>query len=95
MPTLTGGIRQLYVYSPIVEQSIVGNQKAPLLRVINVTGEPGQIQEAIYSTEYHYRLQNKRISEIRIEIRSETGRLVRFEWGNTLITLHFKRSLFI
>jgi hypothetical protein len=95
MPTLSGGIKQLYVYSPIVEQSIVGNEKAPLLRVINVIGEPGQVQEAIYSSEYHYRLQNKRISEITIEIRSSTGKLVKFAWGNTLVTLHFKRSLFM
>jgi hypothetical protein len=94
MPDVSGEIRQLYVYTNIIEQSIVGNQKAPILRVVNVVGEHGQIQEAIYSTEFHFKLQTKRISEIRIEIRSSTGKPVKFQWGNTIAILHFKRSLF-
>ena len=95
MVDLTGGVKQLYVYAPkLVENTIVGDVTAPLLRVVNIVGEPGSIQESIYTSEYHYRLQNKRISEISIEIRTATGELVKFNWGNIIITLHFKKSLF-
>jgi hypothetical protein len=95
MPDLSGGVKQLYVYAPkLVENTMVGDQTAPLLRVINVQGKPGDIVESIYSSEFHHRLQTKRISEINIEIRTSTGDLINFHWGNTVLTLHFKRSLF-
>ncbi|KAL3091487.1 hypothetical protein niasHS_005057 [Heterodera schachtii] len=42
-PDLSGGVRQLYVYAPkLVEDSIIGDRMAPLLRVVNVSGTPGQ-----------------------------------------------------
>jgi hypothetical protein len=95
MPDLTGGVKQLFIYSPkLVENTIIGNVSAPLLRVVNIQGEPGQILESIYTSEYHLRIQTRRISEIYIEIRTATGELVKFNWGNTILTLHFKRSLF-
>ncbi|KAL3082660.1 hypothetical protein niasHT_031212 [Heterodera trifolii] len=41
-PALSGGVRQLYVYAPkLVEDSIIGDRMAPLLRVVNVSGTPG------------------------------------------------------
>lgn len=95
MPDLSGGVKQLYVYAPkLVENTMVGDQTAPLLRVINVQGKPGDIVESIYSSEFHHRLQTKRISDITIEIRTSTGEFINFHWGNTVLTLHFKRSLF-
>jgi hypothetical protein len=95
MPDISGGIRQLYVYSPgLVEDTVVGDTTAPLLRVINIQGKPGEVSESIYTSEYHCRLTTKRISQIKIQIRSATGHLIDFHWGNCVITLHFKRSLF-
>jgi hypothetical protein len=95
MPDLSGGVKQLYIYAPkLVENTMVGDQTAPLLRVINVQGKPGDIVESIYSSEFHHRLQTKRISDITIEIRTSTGEFINFHWGNTVLTLHFKRSLF-
>jgi hypothetical protein len=95
MPDLSGGVKQLYVYAPkLVENTMVGDQLVPLLRVINVQGNPGDIIESIYSTEFHHRLQTKRISEITIEVRTSIGDLINFHWGNIIITLHWKRSFF-
>jgi hypothetical protein len=95
MPDLSGGVKQLYVYAPkLVENTMVGDQMVPLLRVINVQGKPGEIVESIYSSEFHHRLQTKRISDITIEIRTSNGEFINFHWGNTVLTLHFKRSLF-
>ena len=94
-PDITGGVHQLLVYAPkLVENSIVGNVTAPLLRVVNVHGEPGQTIQDIYATENHHRILGNRHSEISIEIRTLTGRLVRFHWGDCLLTLHFQRNLF-
>ncbi|KAL3109455.1 hypothetical protein niasHT_015300 [Heterodera trifolii] len=40
LPDLSGGVRQLYVYAPkLVEDTIIGDRMAPLLRVVNVKQE--------------------------------------------------------
>ncbi|KAL3099814.1 hypothetical protein niasHT_028592 [Heterodera trifolii] len=41
MPDLSGGVKQLYVYSPkLIEECIIGDRMAPLLRVVNVSAAP-------------------------------------------------------
>uniref|UniRef100_A0A914HN96 Uncharacterized protein n=1 Tax=Globodera rostochiensis TaxID=31243 RepID=A0A914HN96_GLORO len=85
VPDLSGGVRQLYVYAPkLVEDTIIGDRLSPLLRVVNATGTPGvDMPEVIYTNEFFHSLQNKRISEIRIEIQTAFGRYVKFNWGTT------------
>ena len=91
-PDISGGIHQLYVYMPrIIDHTYLGNSQVPLLRIVNVEKEPGQIAENIYTQEYHHKIVEKRISSIQIEIRSSIGE---FNWGDVIITLHFRRSLF-
>jgi len=96
MPDISGGKRQLFVYAPgLVEDTVIGNTTAPLLRVVNInTQNFGEVSESIYTSEYHCRLTTKQISQIRIEIREATGNLIDFHWGNSIVTLHFRRSLF-
>uniref|UniRef100_A0A914M036 Uncharacterized protein n=1 Tax=Meloidogyne incognita TaxID=6306 RepID=A0A914M036_MELIC len=95
MPDISGGVRQFLVYAPkLVENSIIGNVTAPLLRVVNVSGGPGESISEVYMTEHHHRLLGKRHPDITIEIRTLTGKLVKFHWGTCILTLHFQRSLF-
>jgi hypothetical protein len=94
-PDISGGIHQLYIYLPrIIENTYLGNSQVPLLRIINVEKEPGQMTENIYTQEHHHRIVEKRISNIQIQIRSSSGEFIKFNWGDVIITLHFKRSLF-
>ncbi|KAL3069043.1 hypothetical protein niasHS_016925 [Heterodera schachtii] len=100
MPDLSGGVKQLYVYAPkLIEECIIGDRMAPLLRVVNVSAAPvsgggTDVPEIIYTNEIFHSLQNKRISEIRIEIQNAFGRYVKFNWGTCIVTLHFRRKLF-
>nr|CAD2204557.1 unnamed protein product [Meloidogyne enterolobii] len=95
MPDISGGVRQFLVYAPrLVENSIIGNVTAPLLRVVNVTGKPGDSISEVYMTEHPHRLLGKRHPNITIEIRTLAGKLVKFHWGTCILTLHFQRSLF-
>nr|CAD2194805.1 unnamed protein product [Meloidogyne enterolobii] len=95
MPDISGGVRQFLVYAPrLVENSIIGNVTAPLLRVVNVNGKPGDSISEVYMTEHHHRLLGKRHPDITIEIRTLTGKLVKFHWGTCILTLHFQRSIF-
>nr|CAD2177713.1 unnamed protein product [Meloidogyne enterolobii] len=95
MPDISGGVRQFLVYAPrLVENSIIGNVTAPLLRVVNVTGKPGDSISEVYMTEHQHRILGKRHPDITIEIRTLAGKLVKFHWGTCILTLHFQRSLF-
>nr|CAD2193107.1 unnamed protein product [Meloidogyne enterolobii] len=95
MPDISGGVRQFLVYAPrLVENSIIGNVTAPLLRVVNVNGKPGDSISEVYMTEHQHRILGKRHPDITIEIRTLAGKLVKFHWGTCILTLHFQRSLF-
>ncbi|KAL3104694.1 hypothetical protein niasHT_024926 [Heterodera trifolii] len=61
LPDLSGGVRQLYVYAPkLVEDTIIGDRMAPLLRVVNVSGvAPLDVPEVIYTNEFFKPIQNK------------------------------------
>uniref|UniRef100_A0A915DIX1 Vitellogenin n=1 Tax=Ditylenchus dipsaci TaxID=166011 RepID=A0A915DIX1_9BILA len=94
-PDLASEVRQIFCYAPnLVENTIVGNVTAPLLRIINVQGEYGSVTESIYTSEHHHRLSSKRISEISVELRDTSGNLIQFSWGSVILTLHFKKNLF-
>jgi hypothetical protein len=72
----------------------MGNVEVPLLRIVNVDKPSNSIAESIYSNPYYVKVNEKRISAIKIEIHDSFGQFVHFNWGNIIITLAFKRNLF-
>jgi hypothetical protein len=95
-PDVSGGIHSFYVYCPnLIANTIIGNKYGPLLRVINVDLESkNKVVETIYTQEFHHKVLLKQIPEIRIQILSDTSRPIEFNWGNCILTLHFRRALF-
>jgi hypothetical protein len=94
-PDIKAGVHQLYVYAPgLVESTYLGNVEVPLLRIVNVDKPSNSIAESIYSNPYYVKVNEKRISAIKIEIHDSFGQFVHFNWGNIIITLAFKRNLF-
>ena len=91
-PDIHGGISSLFVYAPgLIEPVIIGDTSAPLLRIVNVQGNSDQTMEINYASPQYYKLLVKEVSEIQIEIRSSTGQLVPFDYGDCTLTLHFKK----
>lgn len=95
-PDVSGGLHTFYVYCPnLVANTVIGNQYGPLLRVVNVDMESkNKVVETIYTQEFHHKVILKQIPEINIKILSDSGRPIEFNWGNCIVTLHFKRALF-
>jgi hypothetical protein len=94
-PDITAGIHQLYVYAPgLVDTTYVGNVQAPLLRIVNVDKPPNSIGESIYSNLHFIKVIEKRISSIKIEVHDSFGQFIKFNWGNIILTLAFKRNIF-
>ena len=88
---MNAGINSLYVYSDVVDYSIVGSVKAPLLRVVHIPpkskfGDPVHI---MYDRPYYLPLATKDIHEIEIAIRDDSGDLIDFKFGRVEVTLHF------
>ncbi|CAB16521.1 MSP domain-containing protein [Caenorhabditis elegans] len=86
-----GNVSTIYLYCDIVDPIIVGDSKNSLLSVIPCKGKYG---EMIHHTIPHPRylpIMNSTIDSIKIELLSEFAEPINFNWGSTVIVLHFKK----
>lgn len=94
-PDLSSHIETLYLYCNIIENQIVGNILAPLLRIVDVHGKYGQIANKIYDNPHYIPLLLKDINFIEINIKNDMNEYIIFEFGKVVVKLHFrKRSYF-
>lgn len=84
--------RLMYVYNDIVEPQIVGDILAPLLRVITVKGDDGQLIREVFDRPHYVTLSRKNFQTIETVIRTHSGRLVPFERGQLIVKLHFRQK---
>lgn len=79
---LKGGISHLCVYAHgLTENMIFGDTLSSLLRVVAVSGKPGDVIEKTYDTPIYSKVLPREVNEIAIEIRTMEGRLVPFDYG--------------
>ena len=92
---ITEGFSALYIYSDIVQNRIVGDTMASLVRVV-----PIEQKRLINSSGVNWvRFQhiqyipvNKTYTDtVEINIRRDNGDIVPFESGKVVLTLHFKK----
>ena len=88
---LRRGFESLYVYSSIVEPRIVGDQIAPLLRIVPITGRHGEMVTARLDHVQYIPVLSREFGSVETEIREDTGRPVPFERGKVTMTLNFRR----
>ena len=87
---LQRGFYSLFVYCDIVEDVVVGDVKAPLLRTVNIDGKDDKMVSRIYQTVQYVTVQRRQFDTIEIDIRDDTGRRVPFQRGKVIVTLHFR-----
>lgn len=87
-------LRWLYVYTDIVEYSLVGDVFAPILRILDFSPTQDNrtvIYYAPQDLQYHpINLPN--ISAVHIRICDGTGEHIHFGRGNVLLVLHFRKK---
>ncbi|HSN23965.1 MAG TPA: hypothetical protein VLS45_07330 [Methylomicrobium sp.] len=88
---LNGGVSLIYVYCDIAGYTIVGDTKAPLLRVCNVKGKHGDIVRITYDQPHYVPLSRRDFDTVEIHINNELGQPMPFEFGKSVVTLHFQR----
>lgn len=94
-PLLLGGIRQLYIYSSIVEPILVGDVRVPLLRSIWVDSNKHSFGDVVHvrlDSPMYLPVSTSSINRIEVNIRDDSGKLVKFPYGSkTSLTLHFRQ----
>ena len=97
---ITCGTQLLFVYADIIEYQYVGDTKAPILKIIDTERQLKNgslvstvpIQKKGFSNLDYKPLLSNNIQNIKIELRTETGKLVPFAGsGKVIINLAFKR----
>jgi hypothetical protein len=82
----------LYVYTDIIQSSVVGNTVAPLLRIVGVKGEEGDTISFIFEEALYFKLLKNTFDSVQIKIRDDTGRPIPFQsQGRTIAVLHFRK----
>ena len=85
------GSNLMYVYCDIASFTPVGNAKAPLLRVCNISGKYGEMIRTIFTHPHYVPVARREIENIEININNELGKPMPFVFGKAVVTLHFKR----
>ena len=90
------GFNQVFIYSDIVEYSIVGHIQAPLLRVVpfksfnNVKSSNQHIHHEFLNLHY-LPIAKSEFDTIGINIRGDLGDTIQFVSGKSMVKLHFRK----
>ena len=75
----------------MVEQLVVGDKIVPLLGIVPITGQHGEMVTTRFEHVQYIPVMSREFGTIETEIMDDTGRPVPFEWGKVTVTLHFRR----
>ena len=84
--------RSLFIYSDVGSSGVVGNQVTDLLREVNFKreGKGSQYFEPLHIQ--YIPVRKDTIVIIETQVAETSGQLARFGEGNTIVTLHFKKT---
>lgn len=85
-------MHNIYIYSSIVKETLVGNDWHPLLRIVPSEGEHGRNIHMSFQKPYYLEVALDRISSIRIILCDDQATPVRFTFGKVICKLHFRRK---
>jgi len=88
-PDILGGMHHIFVYCDIIERQVVGDSYVPLLRMVNIKGAEGAaVTETIRP--YYLPVCISDFDTISIELCSEYGEKIPFDYGQSTVVLHFR-----
>jgi hypothetical protein len=88
---MRAGLYALYIYCNIVERQIVGDALVPLLAKMPVSGEHDSIVHQVFNPPLYVPIVRNSIDTIEIDIKDDTNRGIKFQYGKVILTLHFRR----
>lgn len=92
---LAQGFHNLYIYANVVEPRVVGDSLVPLLRIVPIQGNHGEVASEVFNPIHYVPLQLRQFQMLEVYIRDDVGDPVAFERGKVVVTLHFRRRPFL
>ena len=80
----------MFVYTDAATPVLVGDSFVPLLRIVTPTGKHGERVVASYDKMHYVPVRMVNIDTLEINISSDSGNLVQFNFGRTVVKLHFR-----
>ena len=88
---LTGGLYSLFLYTDIVEDQIIGDVNAPLLRIVPIDQKKcGDTVTKTYQDPHFIKLKMSHFDTISMHIRRDTGEKISFQRGKVIVKLCFR-----
>lgn len=85
------GVYAFYVYCDLVTPRIVGDTLVPLLRMLPTEGKQGAHVSRTFDPVHYHPVSKRQFDTVEMNIKDDQGRLVPFELGKVIITLHLRR----
>jgi hypothetical protein len=92
-PYLNDYLSMAFVYCDLIESTIVGDTRVPLLRTVKVDVKSQPLIHRTYTNPIYVPLQKKHFDSVEINIMTDTGDPVPFVPGKSVVVLHFRRSV--
>jgi len=88
-----GSLGLLYVYCDLAEYVLVGDTKAPVLRIVDRPSDIKGIEHRIMNPVQYVPLQKKCFDTVTVSIMLDSGTPVPFLAGKTVVVLEFRRAM--
>ncbi|CAF1087066.1 unnamed protein product [Brachionus calyciflorus] len=83
-------LNSLFIYWYKIDYQYVGDAYAPLLRSAVVDNSYLKTAWVNYDNPHYLSVNKYNINRIKVEIRNDTGKKIRFENGRVIVKLHFR-----
>jgi hypothetical protein len=90
---INAGINALFIYTNIVQESVVGDSLTRLLKVVHIPtfAEFGQTVNIRYDEPDYIPVGMNELETIEIDIKDDSGETIPFTFGRSVLTLHFRQ----
>jgi hypothetical protein len=91
-PIFDVGSRKIYVYADCIQDQRVGDQMAPILRILDYTGKDNNLVIKSFNNPHYIKLSKDYVDSIRIYLKTEIGEDLPLIFGTTSATLHIREK---
>ncbi len=94
-PDVQVGIRNMWIYTPLIEYQMVGPVMTPLIKIVPIRGSFGDQSIAEFTNPHYVDVLEKNFDSVEISIKDMSGNPMPFSFGGVVVKLHFRKKRFM